>query len=114
MEIEDQRITRRHVSVRAIYGLTSIVGAFLSAPAVMYLFSAPGSSKKTGWIDAGETERTPPWNSGPSPHPAHLAGRLENSQRARDGMGSCRSRSIHHCLLLSLYALGVRLPLAGR
>jgi menaquinol-cytochrome c reductase iron-sulfur subunit len=60
MGIEDQCITRRQVSVRAIYGLTSIVGAFLGAPAVMYLFSAPGSNKKTGWIDAGETSSLRP------------------------------------------------------
>ena len=54
MACDEQCMTRRQISVRAIYGLTSIVGAFLAAPAAMYIFSAPGSNRKTGWIDAGE------------------------------------------------------------
>lgn len=48
-----ETISRRNFTVRAIYGLASIMGLALSAPAAMYIFATPKSKRQTGWVDAG-------------------------------------------------------------
>jgi len=50
---EPQPISRRNFNVRAIYGLASLMGLALSAPAAMYIFATPKSKTETGWVDAG-------------------------------------------------------------
>jgi menaquinol-cytochrome c reductase iron-sulfur subunit len=50
-------IERRSFSILA--GLWAILGAALSLPAGVYLFSSPRSRKQTGWIDAGDVTRLP-------------------------------------------------------
>lgn len=52
-ETEPQVISRRALTVRAVYGLASIVGLALSAPAAMYVFTPPKSKNETAWVDAG-------------------------------------------------------------
>lgn len=50
---EPQSTSRRDFTVRAIFGLASVMGLALSAPAAMYVFTRPKSMKETGWVDAG-------------------------------------------------------------
>ena len=52
---EPKSISRRAFTVRAIYGLSSIMALALTAPAAMYVFTPPKSKKETGWVDAGST-----------------------------------------------------------
>lgn len=53
MKMPDQPISRRALTVRGIYGLASIMGIALSAPAAMYIFTPPRSEKESAWVDAG-------------------------------------------------------------
>jgi len=53
MTLATESVSRRGFTVRAIYGLASVMGLALSAPAAMYIFAAPKSKKETGWVDAG-------------------------------------------------------------
>ncbi len=52
-ETEPELMSRRALTVRTIYGLASIMGLALSAPAAMYVFTPAKSKKETGWVDAG-------------------------------------------------------------
>jgi menaquinol-cytochrome c reductase iron-sulfur subunit len=56
---QSRQITRRDITVRSIYGLTSLIGLALSAPVTMYLFARPKSGGDTGWVDAGSIDKFP-------------------------------------------------------
>lgn len=45
--------TRRQFTVRAIYGLASLMSLGLSAPAMIYVFGTPDSKHESAWADAG-------------------------------------------------------------
>ncbi len=57
---DQQKFNRRQFSVRAIYGLTSLMGLAISTPAAIYIFGSPGSKRESGWIDAGAVGTLPP------------------------------------------------------
>lgn len=51
-------LNRRELSVKGIYGLASLIGVGISAPAIIYLFGSPRQAE-TGWIDAGAVGSLP-------------------------------------------------------
>lgn len=52
--------TRRSFHLRVIYGLWSLIGAVLAAPALIYLFLPPKVRREEEWIDAGDVTKLEP------------------------------------------------------
>lgn len=52
--------TRRRFYIGAIYAIGGIIGAALSAPALVYLFSSPKSRQNSQWVEAGDVASLAP------------------------------------------------------
>ena len=50
---------RRRFHIGILSGLSALMGAALTIPAAVYLFAAPKSRKKGGWLDAGDISSIP-------------------------------------------------------
>jgi menaquinol-cytochrome c reductase iron-sulfur subunit len=51
-------LNRRQFTFHAIWGLATLIGLGISAPAAIYVFGSP-SKRETGWIDAGAINSLP-------------------------------------------------------
>jgi menaquinol-cytochrome c reductase iron-sulfur subunit len=58
--VEVEGPTRRRFYTGAIYAIGGIIGAALSAPALVYLFFSPKARKESEWVDAGDVASLAP------------------------------------------------------
>ncbi len=60
VEPESNKPTRRRFYVAAIHTMGALIGAALGLPALIYLFSPPGTRQASDWVEAGDVASLAP------------------------------------------------------